>query len=43
MSDAEKPFALKDLDARLRSAKARHRPAKRAAVGGGMGIAMHVE
>lgn len=42
MSDGEKPLALKDLDARLKSAKARHQPAKRATVGGGMGIAMHV-
>ncbi len=42
MSDAERPPALKDLDARLEAAKSRHRPATRAPVSGGMGAAMRV-
>ncbi len=42
MSDGEKPPALKDLDARLKAAKARQQPATRAPASGGMGAAMRV-
>lgn len=42
MSDGEKPPALKDLDARLKAAKARQQPAKLAPASSGMGAAMRV-